>query len=72
MPAKEPEKDPLLGHPVYEKVKVINSGSFGYVILARNKVTGEEVASKFVEVNTDKDVKHRYGCGCNTVVSRVT
>ena len=50
MPAKEPEQDPLEGHPVFEKLKFINSGSFGYVILARNKVSGEQVAIKFVEV----------------------
>jgi serine/threonine-protein kinase SRK2 len=50
MPAKEPEQDPLEGHPVFEKLKFINSGSFGYVILAKNKVSGEQVAIKFVEV----------------------
>eukprot|EP00889_Picochlorum_renovo_P000715 jgi/Picre1/27745/NNA_000709.t1 len=58
MPAKEPEQDPLEGHPVFEKLKFINSGSFGYVILAKNKVSGEQVAIKFVEVNSDKDLKH--------------
>uniref|UniRef100_A0A7S1CUB7 Protein kinase domain-containing protein n=1 Tax=Picochlorum oklahomense TaxID=249345 RepID=A0A7S1CUB7_9CHLO len=58
MPAKEPEQDPLQGHPVFEKLKFINSGSFGYVILAKNKVSGEQVAIKFVEVNSDKDLKH--------------
>ena len=50
MPAKEPDQDPLEGHPKYRKIKFINSGSFGYVILAENKETGERVAIKFVEV----------------------
>jgi serine/threonine protein kinase len=60
MPAKEPARNPIEHHRVYEKIKFINSGSFGYVILARNKITGENVAIKFVEVNSEKDVKHRY------------
>ena len=60
MPAKEPTKDPLAGHDKFEQIRFINSGSFGYVVLARNKQTGEEVAIKFVEVSTEKDVKHRY------------
>ena len=60
MPAKEPDTDPLVGTK-YEKIKFINSGSFGYVVLARNKETSAEVAIKFVEVSTEKDVKHRCG-----------
>ena len=60
MPAKEPDTDPLVGTK-YEKIKFINSGSFGYVVLARNKETRAEVAIKFVEVSTEKDVKHRCG-----------
>lgn len=66
MPAKEPEKDPLAGHPVYEQVRFINSGSFGYVVLAKNKQTNDEVAIKFVEVSTEKDLKHRYARGGNS------
>jgi len=50
MPAQEPEVDPIAQHPKYKKVKFINSGSFGYVILAENKQTGERVAIKFVQV----------------------
>lgn len=69
MPAKEPANDPLAGHPVYAQVRFINSGSFGYVVLARNKQTGEEVAIKFVEVSTEKDVKHRYGLGSIVSIS---
>lgn len=71
MPAKEPEQDPLEGHPVFEKLKFINSGSFGYVILARNKVSGEQVAIKFVEV---KYVLENYPISlamCNVVALRL-
>lgn len=50
MPAEEPREDPLKGNPKYRRVRYINSGSFGYVILAENIQTGEQVAIKFTEV----------------------
>lgn len=71
MPAKEPATDPLVGTK-YEKVKFINSGSFGYVVLARNKETSAEVAIKFVEVSTEKDVKHRCGSASTPGSSRLS
>lgn len=51
MPMQEPDKDPLEGHPTYRKLKFINSGSFGYVILAENIQSGEQLAIKFVEID---------------------
>lgn len=50
MPASEPKKDPLEGHGRYQRVKYLNSGSFGYVVLAKDIQTGENVAIKFVQV----------------------
>ncbi|PNH07033.1 Serine/threonine-protein kinase SRK2C [Tetrabaena socialis] len=46
-PAGRPE--PLVGHPRYEKIKDLNSGTFGFVQLARDKATGETWAVKFIE-----------------------
>lgn len=40
-------EDPLLGHPKYEALDFLGEGSFGFVLLARNLQTGEEVAIKF-------------------------
>lgn len=40
-------EDPLAGHPKYETVDWLGEGSFGFVLLARNLQTGEEVAIKF-------------------------
>lgn len=42
--------DPLANHPKYRTVKYLNRGSFGFVLLAVNKETNEEVAIKFVLV----------------------
>ena len=42
--------DPLEGHPRYRKLKDINKGSFGVVILAENLQTQEQVAIKFTRV----------------------
>ncbi len=50
MPAKEPEKDPLEGHPRYRKEAFLNAGSFGFVVRATDVSTGQPVAIKFVEI----------------------
>jgi len=41
--------EPLERHNKYEKVRDINSGTFGFVQLARNRHTGELLAVKFLE-----------------------
>lgn len=41
--------EPLAGHPRYELVRDLNSGTFGFVQLARDKATGEVWAIKFIE-----------------------
>lgn len=45
-----PVADPLAGHPRYRKIKDINKGSFGFVVLAENLETREQVAIKFTRV----------------------
>eukprot|EP00983_Pelagomonas_calceolata_P129766 1161634-Pelagomonas_calceolata.AAC.3 len=45
---------PLDNHPKYEKVKDLNSGTFGFVQLCKDKTTNELVAIKFIE-RGDKD-----------------
>eukprot|EP00884_Botryococcus_braunii_P022447 jgi/Botrbrau1/8887/Bobra.0148s0007.1 len=47
MPASS-KSNPLEGHPRYEKVRDLNSGAFGFVVLARDKETKEQVAIKFL------------------------
>jgi hypothetical protein len=42
-----PGEDPLAGHDKYETIDWLGEGSFGFVLLARNLHTGEEVAIKF-------------------------
>jgi serine/threonine-protein kinase SRK2 len=42
-------KDPLAGHPKYEKIKDLNAGTFGFVQLCLDKSTGEKCAIKFIE-----------------------
>lgn len=54
-PAAKPE--PLEGHPRYEKIRDLNSGTFGFVQLARDKQTGELIACKFIE-RGDKVTKY--------------
>lgn len=49
--------EPLLGHPRYEKIRDLNSGTFGFVQLARDKSTGELIAIKFIE-RGDKVTKY--------------
>jgi serine/threonine-protein kinase SRK2 len=49
--------EPLLDHPRYEKIRDLNSGTFGFVQLARDKQTGELIAVKFIE-RGDKVTKY--------------
>eukprot|EP00877_Chromochloris_zofingiensis_P012447 jgi/Chrzof1/7456/Cz02g24200.t1 len=49
--------EPLDGHPRYEKIRDLNSGTFGFVQLARDKQTGELIAVKFIE-RGDKVTKY--------------
>eukprot|EP00884_Botryococcus_braunii_P022478 jgi/Botrbrau1/8914/Bobra.0148s0028.1 len=46
--ARDQSQDPLANHPKYEKVRDINAGAFGFVQLARNKFTHQQVAIKFL------------------------
>uniref|UniRef100_A0A7S0WYC6 Protein kinase domain-containing protein n=1 Tax=Chlamydomonas leiostraca TaxID=1034604 RepID=A0A7S0WYC6_9CHLO len=49
MPVPQPAVNPLANNPKYERIQDLSSGSFGFVQLARNKQTGEQVAIKFIE-----------------------
>ncbi|GAX76465.1 hypothetical protein CEUSTIGMA_g3910.t1 [Chlamydomonas eustigma] len=50
--------NPLAGHEKYEKVGVLGNGSFGFVILARNKLTGKTAAIKVLwRTSMDKYVE---------------
>ncbi|KXZ48147.1 hypothetical protein GPECTOR_30g243 [Gonium pectorale] len=49
--------EPIANHPRYEKIKDLNSGTFGFVQLARDKHTGETWAVKFIE-RGDKITKY--------------
>ena len=42
------EKDPLVDHPRYRKIRDLNRGAFGFVILAQDLRAGERVAIKFL------------------------
>lgn len=42
--------EPLANHPKYEKIRDLDKGAFGWVQHARNRLTGEEVAVKFIEL----------------------
>ena len=44
-----PEADPLVGHYKYQKVRFLSSGSYGFVLLAVDKTSGDLVAIKFIE-----------------------
>lgn len=50
MPSDEIPDNPIEGHPRYKMIKYINRGSFGFVILAENIQTKEQVAIKFVKI----------------------
>lgn len=57
MPVDEPQDDLLKGHPRYKNIKYLNKGSFGYVVLAEDLQTQEQVAIKFVKIANDEDKK---------------
>lgn len=57
MSAHGARPEPLEGHPKYQKVKDLNSGTFGFVQLALDKTTGRQVAIKFIE-RGDKVTKY--------------
>ncbi|KAK9829253.1 hypothetical protein WJX72_004786 [[Myrmecia] bisecta] len=46
-PAEGPE--PLLTHPRYQKIRDLNKGTFGFVQLAMDRETGEQLAIKLIE-----------------------
>jgi len=57
-PREEPlMEDPLKGHAKYERLLDINSGTFGFVVKALEKETGQHVAIKFLprgrKINSD-------------------
>ncbi|KAK9810565.1 hypothetical protein WJX73_001103 [Symbiochloris irregularis] len=47
--APDAQKMPLQNHPKYEWIRDLNAGTYGFVQLAREKQTGQEVAIKFLE-----------------------
>ncbi|EIE22391.1 sulfur stress regulator [Coccomyxa subellipsoidea C-169] len=47
----------LGAHPKYQKIRDLNSGTFGFVELALDKTTGQQVAVKFIE-RGDKVTKY--------------
>jgi serine/threonine-protein kinase SRK2 len=49
--------EPLANHPKYQKIRNLNSGTFGFVELALDKTTGQQVAIKFIE-RGDKVTKY--------------
>lgn len=49
--------EPLAGHPKYQKVRDLNSGTFGFVLLAIDKNTSRQCAIKFIE-RGDKVTKY--------------
>lgn len=48
MNSKQSRPNPLDNHPRYEKIKDLSSGSFGFVMKARNKKNDREYAVKFL------------------------
>eukprot|EP00210_Caulerpa_lentillifera_P004256 g4060.t1 len=48
MSVRRSRPDPLAGHPKYEKIEDLSSGSFGIVMKARNKQNNREYAIKFL------------------------
>lgn len=52
LPGRHPgdfASDPLHAHPRFRKIKDIGAGTYGFVMLAHDSETGEEVAIKFLE-----------------------
>lgn len=52
------DANPLAGVRRYERISSLSSGSFGLIILARDNLTGDFVAIKFIERGG-----HRHKCG---------
>eukprot|EP00210_Caulerpa_lentillifera_P003239 g3093.t1 len=42
------EEDPLVDHQRYEKIRNLNEGAYGFVVLAKDKLSNEKVAIKFL------------------------
>lgn len=42
------QSNPLKDHPRYKKIKELNSGAFGFVLLAKDVIADELVAIKFL------------------------
>ncbi|KAI3438615.1 hypothetical protein D9Q98_001038 [Chlorella vulgaris] len=55
--AGQQKPEPLEGHVRYQKIKDLNSGTFGFVQLALDRTTGRNVAIKFIE-RGDKVTKY--------------
>ena len=55
-------EDPLVDHPRYRKIRELNTGAFGFVLLAEDRETKENVAIKFlprgprINVNVEREV----------------
>ncbi|CAL8464979.1 g4514 [Coccomyxa elongata] len=49
MAVQPPTEDPLKNHHRYQTVKYLSSGSYGFVVLARDRTSGSSVAIKFIE-----------------------
>jgi serine/threonine-protein kinase SRK2 len=45
---QQPLPDPLAGHPRYRKVRDLNWGTSGFVVLAVDMTTGQQLAIKFI------------------------
>lgn len=45
-----PDSNPLENHPKWKQLEYVNKGSFGFVVKAQNRETGEVVAIKFVQI----------------------
>ncbi|KAL4425749.1 hypothetical protein ABPG75_009765 [Micractinium tetrahymenae] len=54
---QQQKPEPLNGHTKYQKIKDLNSGTFGFVQLALDRTTGRNVAIKFIE-RGDKVTKY--------------
>ncbi|KAL4434846.1 hypothetical protein ABPG77_005373 [Micractinium sp. CCAP 211/92] len=57
-PASPSTPDQLSGSARYERVRDLNSGSYGSVVLALDKLTGQEVAIKYIERGAEKITKY--------------
>ena len=52
--------NPLSDHPKYATVKYLSEGSFGFVILAKEKATGKQVTPDLLISGHDRKLS-----GCN-------